>query len=126
MNKGYVWFNNSYVEVEIAITLEEKKTGLMNRANIPENSGMLFIYDREGIHDFWMKNTLMPLDIIWLDWTGRIIHIEKYMQPCEIDCTDCPQFGPEMYSKFVIELNGGYTDKYNINVGDNVRIDYSF
>ena len=81
-SKGYICFDNSYVEIEFATTPEERTIGLMNRTNIPENSGMLFIFDVEGIHKFWMKNTLVPLDMIWLDEKGRIIHIEKNVMPC--------------------------------------------
>lgn len=117
--KGYVCFDNSYIEVELAMTLEEMTTGLMNRASIPEDSGMLFIFDKEYVHKLWMKNMLIHLDMIWLDDKGTIIHIDKNVMPCD---KYCDPFGPELYSKFVLEVNGGYTDRYNINVGDNVRM----
>lgn len=116
---GYVCFDNSCVEVELAMTQEERSTGLMNRTNLPEYSGMLFIFDKEYIHKFWMKNMFISLDVIWLDDKGTIIHIDKNVTPCD---KYCKSFGPESYSKFVLEVNGGYSDKHNINVGDNVRM----
>jgi uncharacterized membrane protein (UPF0127 family) len=92
----------------------------MNRASLPENMGMLFIFDKEGIYKFWMKNTLIPLDIIWLDENGKIIYIEKNARPCYVPV--CPLFGPESSSKYTLEVNGGYTERHKINVGDKARI----
>ncbi len=116
---GYVCFDNSCVEVELAMTQEERTTGLMNRTNLPEYGGMLFIFDKEYIHKFWMKNMFIPLDVIWLDDEGTIIHIDKNVMPCD---KYCQTFGPESNSKFALEVNGGYTDRHNINIGDNVRM----
>jgi len=119
--KGYVCFNNSCVNVELPATSEEMEMGLMNRANLPESDGMLFIFDEECVHKIWMKNMFISLDVIWLDSKGTIIHIDKNIMPCN---GYCQPFGPELYSKFVIEVNGSYTDKYSINIGDNVRMIY--
>lgn len=119
MNKGYIGFDNSCVEVEIVTTREEMAIGLMNRANLSESRGMLFVYDEKGIHKIWMKNMLISLDVIWLDDKGIIIHIDKNVVPCD---GYCQPFGPESYSKFALEVNGGYADMYNINVGDSVRM----
>lgn len=113
--KGYVCFDNSCIEVEIAMTQEERTTGLMNRVSLPEERGMLFVFDREDIHKFWMKNMLIPLDVIWLDNNGMIVHIDKNIMPCD---RYCHTFGPELPTKFALELNGLYTDRHNINVGD--------
>jgi uncharacterized membrane protein (UPF0127 family) len=116
---GYVCFDNSCVEVELAMTQEEMATGLMNRTNLPEYNGMLFIFDKEYIRKFWMKNVIIPLDIIWLDERGIIVHIDKNMMPCD---EYCKSFGPELSAKFVLEVNGLYTDRHNINVGDSVKM----
>jgi len=117
--KGYICFDNSCAEVEIAETREEMEMGLMNRVSLPENSGMLFIFDEEGTHEIWMKNMLISLDIIWFDDKGTIIHIDKNVLPCD---GYCQHFGKELYSKFALEVNGLYTDRHNINVGDSVRM----
>lgn len=115
-----VCFEGSCIDVELATTPEEMTIGLMNRTSLPENLGMLFIFDEEGIHKFWMKNTLIPLDMIWLDENGKIIYIEKNAQPCYV--LICPLFGPESSSKYALEANGGYIEKHKINVGDKARI----
>jgi uncharacterized membrane protein (UPF0127 family) len=115
-----VCFESSCLDVELATTPKEKTIGLMNRTSLPEYIGMLFIFDKEGIHKFWMKNTLIPLDIIWLDENGKIIYIEKKAQPCYVPT--CPTFFPESNSKYVLEVTGGYTERHKINVGDEARI----
>ncbi len=58
--------------------------------------------------------------MIWLDDEGTIIHIDKNVMPCDKYCKT--SFGPESYSKFALEVNGGYADRYDINVGNNVRM----
>ncbi|MBU3966463.1 MAG: DUF192 domain-containing protein [Euryarchaeota archaeon] len=115
-----VCFEGSCIDVELAITPKEIKIGLMDRTSLPENMGMLFIFDEGGIHKLWMKNTLIPLDMIWLDENGKIIYIEKNAQPCYVPV--CPAFGPEFSSRYELEVNGGYTERYKINVGDKARI----
>jgi len=119
MRKGYVCFDNSYVEVEIAMTQEERTVGLMNRTSLSEDSGMIFIFDKERIQKFWMKNVFIPLDVMWIDSKGIIIHIDKNVIPCS---DYCKSFGPESSAKLVLEVNGGYADRHNINVGDTVRM----
>jgi uncharacterized membrane protein (UPF0127 family) len=117
--KGYIYFSNSCVEIEIAETSEEITTGLMNRVSLPEDCGMLFIFDEKRTYQIWMKNMLISLDVIWLDDKGTIVHIDKNLVPCD---RYCQYFGPESYAKFALEVNGGYSDRHNINVGDNVRM----
>ena len=92
----------------------------MNRTSLPENMGLLFIFDDKGIHKLWMKNTLIPLDMIWLDEHGKIIYIERNAQPCYVPI--CPVFSPKSSSKYILEVNGGYTERNKINVGDEARI----
>ncbi len=115
-----VCFKGSCIDIELATTQKEMTIGLMNRTSLPENRGMLFIFDEEGVYKFWMKNTLIPLDMIWLDDKGKIIYIEKNAPPC--NTSTCPGFGPESSSKYVLEVNGGYTERHKINVGDKARI----
>jgi uncharacterized membrane protein (UPF0127 family) len=116
---GYVCFDDSCVEVELARTYGEMIVGLMNRVNLSENRGMLLVFDDESAHKIWMKNMLISLDVIWFDDKGMVIHIDKNVVPCD---RYCQPFGPESYSKFVLEVNGGYADRHNVNIGDNVRM----
>ena len=117
MRTGYIGFDNSCVTVEIPETQEEMRSGLMDRVNIPEGNGMLFIFGKTA-HKLWMKNMLIPIDVIWLDSKGIIVQIDKNVMPCD---EYCEPFGHE-YAEFALELTGGYADRHNINVGDNARM----
>lgn len=120
MNNDYknnkVCVNDSCFDVEIAESSEERSRGLMYRKSLDENSGMLFIFDQEKEYSFWMKNTLIPLDIIWIDKDMEIVYIEKNVQPCQED--PCPKYKPSQSAKCVLELNAGQVDKNNIKTGD--------
>ncbi|MCK5332585.1 DUF192 domain-containing protein [Candidatus Parcubacteria bacterium] len=107
--------NNCFL-VEIANTYQKREKGLINRENMLSDSGMLFIFTRKGNHNFWMKNTLIPLDIIWIDENMKIIYIEKNAQPCNVE--PCETFGPNQKAKYVLEINGGLVGEMEIEVGD--------
>jgi len=97
--------NNETITAELAITPEERALGLMFREKVNDDQGMLFVFEEEDIHSFWMKNTLIPLDILWLDENKRIVHIEEHVPPCKAD--PCPSYGPSMPALFVLELKDG-------------------
>ncbi len=115
-----VCFKDSCIEVELAKTPEQITTGLMNRASLAETKAMLFIFENEGVHMFWMKNTLIPLDMIWLDQNGTVTYIEHSVEPCKTQV--CPTYGPGTASKYVIETNAGYVLKHSINIGDKANM----
>ncbi len=105
------------VQVEIADTDATREYGLMNRTSMPLDHGMLFIFDYQTPVSFWMKDTLLPLDMVFLDSNGRIGDIYKNATPLSEDV-----YTAKSPSKYVIELNGGYCDMYGIKIGDNVSI----
>jgi len=107
------------VVVEIADEDLERRKGLMFRESLLENEGMIFVYDKSQKLTFWMKNTLIPLDMIWIDENSVVQHIE-YAVPCETEI--CDIYGWDGFSKYLLEVNGGFTEKYDINVGDKVLI----
>lgn len=104
-------------QVEIADTEATREYGLMNRTSMPLDHGMLFIFDYQTDVSFWMKDTLIPLDMVFLNNNGRIVDIYKNATPLS-EAT----YTAKSPSKYVIELNGGYCDKYGIQIGDNVSI----
>ena len=107
------------VNVEIADNAEERAYGLMFREFLGENSGMLFIFDDETTRSFWMKNTLVPLDIIFISKDFEIVDI-KYAEPCkENPCISYVSKGP---AEYVLEVNGNFTIKNNIKIGDKIII----
>lgn len=97
--------------VEIARTEAEQEQGLMNRESLPEKSGMLFIFSKPDIYDFWTKNTLIPLDMIRIDDTYMVVNILT-AQPCISD--PCSIYKPEVLAKYVVEINAGIAAKYGI------------
>ena len=108
-------FGDKILNVWISKTEEERSQGLMNVKSIPENDGMLFIMDTPGPASFWMKNTLIPLDIAFLDSTCRILKIGQ-MEPIVGRCA-CS--GPV---KFVVEANVGWFERNGISVRDQMTM----
>lgn len=102
--------------VEIADTDEKRSQGLQNRKSLGADRGMLFVFPSAQRHRFWMKNTLISLDMIWLDYARRVIHIEAHVPPCKED--PCTSYGPEKTATYVLEINAGLSATHNINVGD--------
>jgi len=111
-------FEENCFSVEIALTEEEKAKGLMFRESLEEDEGMLFIYGEEGIYSFWMKNTLIPLDIIWINPEKKVVYIEHEAQPCG---QECKSLIPSKNAQFVLEIKGGTTEKLKIIPGDEVE-----
>lgn len=106
------------VMVELADTKAEQTKGLMFRKSLDENEGMLFVFDSERRHSFWMKNTLIPLDMIWLNSKKEVVHIEHSAPPCKE--SPCPTYSSDQHALYVLELKGGWAIKHNLNLGDTV------
>ena len=115
-----VCIEDKCVNVEVVDEYDEIIEGLMFREHLDEDTGMLFVFQEEGVHHFWMKNTLIPLDMIWIDKDNKIIFIKKNAQPCKQE--NCASFGPDEKVKYVLEANAGYIKENSIQVGDIVSI----
>lgn len=117
--QGEVYFQDSTkklvkeIDAEIAETEETRHLGLMFRENMQENQGMLFIFPNEEYQSFYMKNTIIPLDIIFINSKKQIVKIHKMTEPYSEK--SLPSGKPSIY---VVEVNGGFTSKYNIKEGD--------
>ncbi|MCX6145376.1 MAG: DUF192 domain-containing protein [Ignavibacteriales bacterium] len=103
------------VDIELAQNDSQRQLGLMYRDTLAENQGMLFVFDNEEVRAFWMKNTILSLDMIFVNAHNEIVTIHKYTTP----------YSEESYestkpAKYVIEVNAGYADKRKISVGDRV------
>lgn len=104
------------VRVEIADTPEERQTGLMGRTALAEDAGMLFVFDEEQPLSFWMRDTLIPLSIAYINAEGRIVDIQD-MQP--LDETPHPSAEPALYA---LEVNQGFFLERGVMVGDTVEL----
>ncbi|MDB5492260.1 MAG: hypothetical protein JWO78_2109 [Micavibrio sp.] len=104
------------LSVEMAISDEAEEKGLMFRTSMPENSGMLFTFEHEAIRAFWMKNTLIPLDMIFIRKDGKIVNIHENAIPK--DLTPIFSAGP---ANAVLEINGGRARQLGLKTGDTIH-----
>ena len=115
-----VWIKGDFGEarfsVEIADDPEEREIGLMNRPSMPISAGMLFVYDKPSTLAFWMRNTLIELDMLFVDETGVIRNIHARAIPLD----ETTIFGGEDLTH-VLEINGGLAERMGIEVGDQLR-----
>ena len=93
----------------------------MFRESLPERTGMLVPVTDKGVHHFWMKNTMIPLDMVWMDAEGKVIFVSANTPPCKAD--PCPSYGPDSPAASVLEIAGGNAAKENINVGAVLRFE---
>lgn len=103
------------IEIEIADTDSSRTRGLMQRVAIPDDWGMLFVFPNEEERGFWMANTPMALDLIFIDADSTIINVTRYVQPMSAETI--PSEGP---AQFVLEVEAGYSDSVGIVEGDAV------
>jgi uncharacterized membrane protein (UPF0127 family) len=107
--------------VEVARTPEEQAQGLMFRESLPPQTGMIFLFNDGGAHHFWMKNTMIPLDIIWLDAAGTVVFVSANTPPCKSD--PCPTYGPDVPAPIILELAGGLAAKEGVVVGASLKLE---
>jgi len=106
--------------VEIADTTDKQALGLMFRDSMPDDQGMLFIFPNEAPRSFWMKNTRIPLDIMYFDKELKMVSISADTPPCKVQrCPGYPSKEPAMY---VLELNGGMAKTLGVGKGDKLTL----
>lgn len=103
------------IDIEIADTDFDIQTGLMYRTSMKEKQGMLFMFEEESERYFYMKNTKIPLDIIYIDASNKIVSFQKNAKP--FDESSLPSNAP---AKYVLEINAGLTDTWGLAVGDSL------
>jgi uncharacterized protein len=107
----------------VAITNDQQVKGLSVKDHLKENEGMLFVYEQPTRQGLWMKDMRFPIDIIWLDSNGTVVHIEHNLQPCIMTFAFiCPSYFPDKDSLYVLETVAGFSKKHSIKVGTNVDI----
>lgn len=108
------------IAVEVADTEAERQRGLMERASLSRDAGMVFVFPGETAGGFWMKNTLIPLSIAFYDAEGRIVRILD-MEPCRRD--PCPVYDPGVAYVGALEVNQGAFGRWNVSEGDRLRLE---
>ena len=105
-----------YFDVEMALTVPQQMQGMMYRKEMPNYTGMLVVFDDAAMRSFWMKTTLIPLDMLFIDKNGVIVGIEKRTVPKSETIIPTPR-----PVRFVLELNGGAADHFGLEVGEKVE-----
>ena len=111
-----VELNGLVLIADIAATDEQKTKGLAVKNSLAENEAMLFIFDNEAQHPFWMKNMKFPIDIIWIGSDKRVVHIEHNVQPCSSELL-CPTYKPVADSLYVLETVAGFAERHGVANG---------
>jgi len=110
-----LYIGQNEIRVEVAKTPEERSHGLMERKHLGKDEGMLFIFEAEDYHGFWMKNTFIPLSIAFIEKSGRIAWITD-MKPLTLDSHVPPR--PILYA---LEMNKGWFSSHGVKAGDQIR-----
>ena len=103
----------------LSTTPDSQSKGLAIKDSLNENEGMLFIFESPQKYSFWMKDMKFPIDIIWINSAGKIVHIEKNLPPC-VFLLPCPSYTPNDDSLYVLEVVSNFTNKFDVNIADAV------
>ena len=93
------------LQVEVMVKDQDRQMGLMFRPSLPEDRGMLFVFDELDFHAIWMKNCRFPIDILWLDEARKVVHLAEAVPPCKAD--PCPTYSSLRRAAYVVELGAG-------------------
>lgn len=122
--RGTIKIDDIPLEVQVADTEPRRVRGLMFQDQLPYNQGMIFVFDKAGIYSLWMLNMQFPLDMIWFDKDGNIIHIEKDIPPCKtaLETMACQSITPDGEALYILEVTSGFVDKFNITKDSKLNI----
>jgi len=109
-------------DVELATDDATRAQGLMYRDSMPADHGMLFLFDAPQELQFWMKNCLMPLDILYFDEKYKLVSVQQRVPPCRSSTGNCPTYPSNGKAQYVLELNAGSAEKLDIKPGDELKV----
>ena len=109
------------VHVEVVADDESRAQGLMFRDRLREGTGMLFVFPQTTELSFWMKNTLISLDMVWIDEQQRVVHVKENVPPCKAD--PCPTYSPGVNARYVLEVAGGVTRQHRLEPGAQLQFE---
>lgn len=111
-----LYIHDTRFVAEIAETADQQVKGLMFRRSIPRNYGMLFVYTEEEIRSFWMKNTWIRLDLVFLNRNRQVVDITANVPPCTAD--PCPSYESKVPAQYVLEIRGDLSRELKLKIGD--------
>ena len=107
--------------VEVMVKDEDRAMGLMFRPSLPEDRGMLFIFEQADFPGIWMKNCRFPIDIVWLDEESRVVHVAEAVPPCKAE--PCPVYQPLRRASYVLEIGAGQARREKALVGSKLSFE---
>jgi uncharacterized protein len=113
--------NGKVLRVETMVSGFDLLRGMMFRKSIAPDHGMLFVHPKPDHYSYWMYQTLIPLDIVWMDPQREIVEIVEDAQPCQTQASKCPQYGGRELSSYALELGAGMARRYNLQVGQRLQ-----
>ena len=114
--RGTILVDDVALEVQIADSEPRRVRGLMFQDQLPYDQGIIFVFADPGLYSLWMLNMQFPLDMIWFDQDGNVVHIEKDVPPCKtaLEIASCQSVIPEDEAVYVLEVTSGFIDQNNI------------
>lgn len=112
--------DGAVIAVEVVADPETRALGLMHRPSLRADRGMLFLFPDTDVHSFWMKDTLIPLDMIWMDERGGVVDVKANVPPCKAD--PCPSYTPSGAARYVLELAAGQAAEHDVVPGGQLTI----
>lgn len=109
------------VIAELALTSSDMERGMMYRTELLAGHGMLFVHGEAGRYPYWMANCKIPLDIIWMDGSHRVVEISANTPPCPSGGKDCPTYGGHAVATFALELGAGEAARHQVTVGSSIQ-----
>ena len=122
--RGTIKVDDMVLEVQIADTEPRRVRGLMFQEQLPYDQGMIFVFSEPGIYSLWMLNMQFPLDMIWFDENGNIVHIEENIPPCKsaTEIMACQSIIPSGDALYILELTSGFIKEFDITKDSKLSI----
>ena len=122
--RGTILIDDVALEVQIADSEPRRVRGLMFQEQLPYDEGMIFVFAEPGLYSLWMLNMQFPLDMIWFDHDGNVVHIEKNIPPCKtvVEITTCQSIVPDNEASYVLEVTAGFVDQNNITMDSKLTV----
>ncbi len=119
-SEPYVTLKGHKIQVEVVTTLEKQALGLMYRTEMAADNGMLFVYKQPAMMSFWMKNTRIPLDILYFDQNLKLINISASTPPCITP--NCPAYPSTAPAQYVLEINAGLAAQWQLEKNEKLAL----
>ena len=110
--------NGRVIRAEVEVDSTDMQKGMMFRDSLPRGRGRLFIHDKPGLYPYWMYQVRIPLDMLWMDASHRIVEVSADTPPCKTKASDCANYGGHRQAQFVLELGGGEARRLGVREGD--------